>query len=80
MEQEARKPNRLKEYDYSSAGYYFITICTAKKQKILCNIVGDDAHIVPTQYVITLEKFIKTIPGIEKYVIMPNHIHLIVKN
>ncbi len=23
-----RKPNRLKDYDYSQSGYYFVTICT----------------------------------------------------
>ena len=77
---ETRKQNRLKEYDYSQNGYYFITICTADKQKILCNIVGDDAHIVPTKYGTVVEKFIQSIPGIDKYVIMPNHIHLIIKN
>ncbi len=77
---ETRKHIRLKEYDYSQNGYYFITICTVNKQKILCDIVGDDAHIVPTKYGTVVEKFIKTIPGIDKYVIMPNHIHLILKN
>ncbi len=77
---ETRKQNRLKEFDYSQNGYYFITVCTVNKQKVLCNIVGDDAHIVPTEYGTVSEKYIKTIPGIEKYVIMPNHIHLIVKN
>ena len=35
---ETRKHNRLKEYDYSQNGYYFITICTVKKSKILCDI------------------------------------------
>ena len=28
---ETRKQNRLKEYDYSQNGYYFITICTTEK-------------------------------------------------
>ena len=80
MELQQRKPNRLRNFDYSQNGYYFITVCTTQKQKILCQIVGDDAHIVPTKYGIIAEKFIKTIQGIDKYVIMPNHIHLIVKN
>lgn len=35
-----RKRIRLKDYDYSQDGYYFITICTKDKVKILCNIVG----------------------------------------
>ncbi len=77
---ETRKQNRLKGYDYSQNGVYFITICTVNKQKLLCNIVGDDAHIVPTKYGTVVEKFMKSMPGIDKYVIMPNHVHLIVNN
>ena len=47
---------------------------------IIRDIVGDDAHIVPTKYGTVVEKYIKSIPGIDKYIIMPNHIHLIIKN
>lgn len=35
-----RKPTRLKEYDYSAPGAYFITICTHNKECLLSNIVG----------------------------------------
>ena len=35
-----RKPTRLKGYDYSQNGAYFITICTDKRKCILGNIVG----------------------------------------
>ena len=38
-----RKPTRLKNYNYSSAGAYFITICTEGRKKILSEIcVGTD--------------------------------------
>ena len=74
-----RKRTRLKGFDYSQNGYYFVTICTKDKEKLLCEIVGDDAHIVPSPYGIITEKYIKSIVGIDKYVIMPNHIHLIIK-
>lgn len=40
MDLPKRKPTRLKNYDYSQNGYYFITVCTHNKQKILCDIVG----------------------------------------
>ncbi len=80
MDFPKRKPTRLKNYDYSQNGYYFITICTHDKQKILCDIVGDDALIVPTEYGTIAEKHIKNIHGIDKFIIMPNHIHLIIKN
>ena len=84
-----RKPTRLKNYDYSQNGYYFITICTHNKQKILCNIVGDGVYDIPqtnlTEYGKILEKYIVFMNSkyenvtIDKYVIMPNHIHLIIK-
>ena len=41
MELPKRKPNRLKNYDYSSIGAYFVTICTEEKRMTLCEIVGD---------------------------------------
>ncbi len=34
MEFPKRKPNRLEKFDYSSGGYYFITICTLERRKI----------------------------------------------
>ena len=74
-----RKPNRLESYDYNQSGAYFITICVKDRKKILCDIVGDDAHIVPKKYGLIVEKYIRNVSEIEKYVIMPDHIHLIIK-
>ncbi len=76
-----RKQNRLADYDYSRPGAYFITICTKDRKNIFSTIVGADAHIGP-QVLLTskgtvVEKYIKTIPGIGDYVIMPNHVHMI---
>ena len=79
MEQPQRKQNRIPEYDYSQTGAYFVTICTQDRQKILSSIVGDDAHIVPKTYGMIAEKYIRNVPEIEKYVIMPNHIHMIIR-
>ena len=84
-----RKPNRLEKFDYSLAGYYFITICTADRKAILSRIVGAPSgrpqEIILTQYGKIVEEVIKDIPKhyknteIEKFVIMPNHIHMILK-
>ncbi len=43
MDKEKRKPTRLQNFDYSSNGYYFITICTKDMECILSTIenVGD---------------------------------------
>ena len=74
-----RKRNRLAEYDYSAPGAYFITICTKDRAPILSRIVGDDAHIVPTPIGQVVERYVGSIPGVEKYVIMPNHVHMIIR-
>lgn len=41
-----RKPNRLKTFDYSTNGAYFITVCIKDKQCIL-GTVGNDVPGVP---------------------------------
>ena len=79
MELSKRKSNRLQEYDYSTPGAYFVTICTNGRKQILSDIVGDDAHIVPSKYGIIAEHYLCNVNEIEKYVIMPNHIHMIIR-
>ncbi len=74
-----RKHNRLENFDYSQNDAYFITICVKDRKRILCDIVGDDAHIVPKKYGTIIEKYILNVPEIEKYVIMPDHIHMIIR-
>ena len=37
-----RKINRLQDYDYSSDGAYFVTICTKNREKIFWDTVGED--------------------------------------
>ena len=88
MELPKRKPTRLKGYDYSTAGAYFITICVKDRKQLLSKIVGDDAHIVPknelSSYGLVCDTYINNINikyenvAVDKYVIMPNHIHLII--
>jgi REP element-mobilizing transposase RayT len=83
-----RKANRLKNYDYNQNGAYFITICIKDRREILGNIVvGDAALGVPivkqSKYGEIINTFIENIPKINPeiyvpcYVIMPNHVHMI---
>lgn len=84
-----RKNIRLKGYDYSSEGCYFITICTEHRKNLLSTIVGDDDLGVPKKvvlkpygkivekYILSMEQAYNTI-SIENYIIMPNHIHLLI--
>ena len=81
-----RKAVRLPEYDYSSPGAYFVTICTQGRRRILSDVtVGagalDGPRVVLTPIGEIVEKYVlstKRIPGlhVDKYVIMPNHIHM----
>ena len=81
-----RKNIRLPNYDYSSAGYYFVTMCVKDGREIFGKIVGTTAlgrpHIELTPLGICVDETIqiasKTNVKIDKYVIMPNHIHMII--
>lgn len=84
-----RKNIRLKDFDYSSNNYYFVTFCTKNSKPILSSIVGDGAHTVPRKIILKpygeiAEKHILRINTmyenirVEKYIIMPNHIHMLI--
>lgn len=86
MKLPCRKSTRLSGYDYSSEGAYFITICIKDKKCLLSRIVGDDALGVPENHLTKtgriVEKYILSgrnmdIVAVDKYVIMPNHIHIL---
>ena len=69
-----RRSIRLKEYDYSQAGAYFITICTQNRELLL-----NDFRIRSM-----IQKWWDSLPSkfpyvrVDKFVIMPNHVHGIV--
>lgn len=75
-------------YDYSLPGLYFVTICTANKRALFSRIVGAH-HDAPVENLLTpygqfVKESIENLPnrfnlGIENYVIMPDHIHLLIE-
>ena len=83
-----RKHLRLKGYDYGNNGIYYITICVKDRHELLGKIVGRDALIAPfvqlSDYGTIVDKYINNITlkeigvFVDKYVIMPNHIHLLI--
>lgn len=87
MNYQSRKSLRLKNYDYSSNGYYSITICSKNRK----NLFGKYCFDGTTHYIelSVLGQIIGTqwlkIPDendnvdIDAFVIMPNHIHGILK-
>ena len=87
MDLPKRKRTRLLGYDYSQNGAYFITICTHEHKQILSKIrvgaIHESPELILTHYGKIVEQIIKSLPdrfdiSVDKYVIMPNHIHLII--
>ena len=82
-----RRKNRLENYDYGKNGAYFITVCVKDRKEILCHIVGADTirpcKIILSRYGKVVDEAIRNIPlyydnvSIPSYVIMPDHIHII---
>ena len=81
-----RKHPRLKKYNYSSAGAYFVTICSQDKQCIFSHISEAQAdgvkivysnigRIAEKQLLLLEERYLCL--TVDCYVIMPNHIHVI---
>ena len=78
---------RLAGYDYSQAGYYFVTVCVNNRELLLGEIKNDCRGTVccaPNKYgAIVCEEWKKLsqrFPNIElgEFIIMPNHIHMII--
>ncbi len=84
-----RKHPRLKEYDYSQPGSYFVTICTKDRKHLLGQIpIGRNDLIRSTICLSDIGKAAFDViqntsasysnVTIEKFAIMPNHIHLLI--
>ena len=82
-----RKAIRLKGFDYNRTGAYFITICTQNRRCVLSNVVGTGLPDCPSvklaphgeiadKIINQLNDFYEDI-SVDRYVIMPNHIHLL---
>ena len=99
-ERPVRKQNRIKSFDYSQNGVYFITICTENRKCLLARIIPATTHTLPTVPTVgggvldapqvhlsdfgrVVDRQIRQMNAVyseikaEKYVIMPNHIHLL---
>jgi REP element-mobilizing transposase RayT len=77
-----RKRNRLKEYNYSNPGYYFVTICVNDRKDYFGKIKNGDC--VLNKFGKIIKQILKNIPSkypyvsIDYYIIMPDHIHAII--
>lgn len=81
---------RLKNYNYSQAGYYFVTLCTGNRKNLLCSYQSTPKSenltygLSLTNLGIIADTHINNINSVynnvkvDCYVIMPNHIHMLI--
>ena len=85
-----RKHVRLKNYDYSQNGVYFVTICTKERKPLLSTIPVGRGALTPPEiqlsrigeisehYILNMHSAYDCV-YVDHYVIMPNHIHLLLR-
>ena len=95
MEYPKRKRLRLPDFDYTTQGAYFVTLCTQDKKHLFQ--IDETDKVIPEPHIThslqmdeismqnrIIHHWINEIHNkfqdvkVDKYVIMPNHIHLIV--
>lgn len=75
----SRKSIRLKGYDYSQSGWYFITLCTKNREMFFGDVA--DGEMILNDAGIIVKKCWSDIPGhypnvcLDDFVVMPNHAH-----
>jgi len=77
-----RRSIRLKGYDYSQAGAYFITICTKNRQHLFGEVVNEEM-VLNEMGLIAYNEWLRTQElrpnvSLDVFVIMPNHMHGII--
>jgi REP element-mobilizing transposase RayT len=77
-----RKQIRLRDYDYSQNGYYFVTVCTRDRKDFFGDIKEGKANL--NRYGETVNQCWRDLPrhyrncSLDSFVIMPNHVHGII--
>ena len=69
-----RKKIRLENYDYSAQGAYFITVCLQNRETLFEN---DDAKQMVEKWILEIKNKYKN-TTIDYYVVMKDHIHMII--
>lgn len=73
MREEVRKRMRLRDFDYSSEGAYFLTLCLQKKLSLFEN---HRAKEMVEKWIVEIENKYENVT-VDCYVVMEDHVHLI---
>ncbi len=82
-EKHHRRSIRLKDYDYSRGGGYFLTLCTQNRQCIMGEVVN--GKVVLNEIGVMAESIWSDLPKhypnieLDAFVVMPNHFHAVIK-
>ena len=82
MKKYDRHSIRLKGYDYSCKGLYFVTVCVQDRKQLLGNImegimeINDIGELVQQEWLSIEQRFPVVL---HEYTIMPNHFHAIIE-
>ena len=84
-----RKPNRLAEYRYDTPNAYFVTLCTHQRKHLFWEAVGasiarpQDVPLsglgrIAEECILSISSHYPAV-SVDNYVIMPNHVHLLLQ-
>lgn len=83
VDKYSTKSSRLKNWDYSTPGIYFITICTYNHNNFFGKIINNQMELskmgtIAKSCLIDIPIHFENV-SLNEYVVMPNHIHLLLK-
>ena len=77
-----RRSIRLRGYDYSQPGSYFVTVCTKGRESLFGNVIDEEVALNFAGRVVQEEwsytEIVHPEVQVDEFVIMPNHIHGII--
>ncbi len=82
MNRHHRRSIRLRNYDYTQCGAYFVTICTEERRCIFGQVVGGEMVVNEWGQIVAEEweqtAIIRPNVELDAFVVMPNHVHAII--
>lgn len=75
---QGRRSIRVKGYDYSSEGWYYVTLCAQNREFLFGDV--EDGIMILNEFGKIVDKIWKKLPErypieVDEYIIMPNHFH-----